>query len=245
MPTMSSLSASLEDYLEAILRIISQKGAAKAKDIAKALKVNNSSVTGALKMLTQKGMINYAPYDVITLTETGRTLATDVARRHGSLKTFFGVVMAVPDEQADDLACKMEHMVTSDMLERFEALTSFMLACRKAGFDYSPEKGYFCPKQAVEVNTVPANDSGNREARLAGVTTLDQLLPGQKAKVLRLEARGNLAKRLREMGLIKDAEVEFIKTAPLADPQELLIKGYHVSLRKKEASHVHIEIQNP
>lgn len=233
------LSASLEDYLEAILRIISQKGAAKAKDIAKALKVNNSSVTGALKMLAQKGMVNYAPYDVITLTDTGRTLAVDIARRHESLRTFFHTVMAVYDEMADEMACKMEHMVTSDMLERFEALTAFMSACKAVGFDFSPEKGYFCPKQTNE-GFANANSSPQKTPAM----TLSQLLPGQKARVLRIEARGNLAKRLREMGFIRGAVVEFIKTAPLTDPQELIVTGYHVSIRREESSHVYVEIQN-
>ena len=239
MTTTMPLSASLEDYLEAILRIISQKGAAKAKDIAKALKVNNSSVTGALKMLAQKGMVNYAPYDVITLTDTGRSLAVDVIRRHESLRAFFHTVLAFHEEMADKMACTMEHMVTSEMLERFEALTVFMSACQKAGFSFSPEKGYFCPKQT---ETGPLNNDSTQKT--PSVTTLDQLMPGQKATVLRLNARGNLAKRLREMGFTKGATVEFIKTAPLTDPQELLIKGYHVSLRKEESSHVSIEIQN-
>lgn len=237
MSVTTTLSPSLEDYLEAILRIISQKGAAKAKDIAKALKVNNSSVTGALKTLAQKGMINYAPYDVITLTGAGHTLASDILRRHEILKGFFNTVMALSEEKANEIACKMEHLITPEVLERFAALTSFMDACRKVGFEYSPEAGYVCPKQEVEKASELGHPMQNP------ITTLDQLRPGQKARVLRLDARGNLAKKLREMGLIKDAEVEFIKTAPLTDPQELIIKGYHVSLRKEEASHVYVEIQ--
>lgn len=239
MTNATPLSASLEDYLEAILRIISQKGAAKAKDIARALKVNNSSVTGALKMLAQKGMVNYAPYDVITLTDTGRDLAVDVVRRHESLRAFFHDVMALTDEMADEMACKMEHMVTPDMLKRFDALTAFMSACHKVGFGFSPEKGYFCSMHTEE----GLSNNGSRP-QTTPAATLDQLLPGQKAKVLGIDASGNLANRLREMGFTRGAEVEFIKTAPLADPQELLIKGYHVSLRKEESSHVHIEIQN-
>ena len=53
------LSASLEDYLEAIFRLINEKGAAKAKDIANHMKVKRPSVTGALKSLAKKNLINY------------------------------------------------------------------------------------------------------------------------------------------------------------------------------------------
>ena len=79
------LSSSLEDYLEAIFHIVGEKQAARAKDIAKRLKVNNSSVTGALRSLAEKGMINYAPYDVITLTTKGQKLAEDVVRRYQTI----------------------------------------------------------------------------------------------------------------------------------------------------------------
>ena len=81
MHPADELSASMEDYLEAIYHIVSAKQAARAKDIAKRLEVNNSSVTGALRILSEKGYINYAPYDVITLTPKGHKHAEDVVRR--------------------------------------------------------------------------------------------------------------------------------------------------------------------
>ena len=54
------LSASLEDYLKAIFRIVAVKQAARAKDISARLNVSNSSVTGALRTLADRGLINYA-----------------------------------------------------------------------------------------------------------------------------------------------------------------------------------------
>ena len=66
------LSASLEDYLKAIFRIVAVKQAARAKDISARLSVSNSSVTGALRTLADRGLINYAPYDLITLTPLGQ-----------------------------------------------------------------------------------------------------------------------------------------------------------------------------
>jgi len=68
-----TLTASLEDYLEAIFQIIAEKQAVRPKDIARRLKVSNASVTGALRSLAEKKLINYAPYDVISLTTDGKT----------------------------------------------------------------------------------------------------------------------------------------------------------------------------
>ena len=110
------LSSSMEDYLEAIFHIVSEKQAARAKDIAKRLEVNNSSVTGALRSLSEKGLINYAPYDLITLTETGKAAAQNVVRRHKALKDFFIKILCAAEKEAEDTACKMEHAISRTSL---------------------------------------------------------------------------------------------------------------------------------
>jgi len=74
----TALSASLEDYLEAIWHVEAAKGAARAKDIADRLGVNASSVTAALQTLAERGLVNYAPYDIVTLTAAGRPAAVSV-----------------------------------------------------------------------------------------------------------------------------------------------------------------------
>ena len=111
MTTADVLSASLEDYLEAIFHIVAEKHAARAKDIGKRMRVSRSSVTGALHTLAGKGLVNYAPYDLITLTKKGEAAAQDVVRRHEVLREFFVRVLAVDADDADEAACKMEHAV--------------------------------------------------------------------------------------------------------------------------------------
>src|SRR5215471_13821921 len=115
----AALSASLEDYLKAILQVVTVKQAARAKDISARLGVTNSSVTGALRMLADRGLINYAPYDLITLTQVGRVAARDVLRRQEVLRDFFVKVLAVDHETAEVGACKMEHEIPPAILERF------------------------------------------------------------------------------------------------------------------------------
>ena len=68
----ANLSSSLEDYLEAIFNLLKESNIARSKDIAESLGVSRASVTGALRVLKEKGLANYKPYDYITLTETGR-----------------------------------------------------------------------------------------------------------------------------------------------------------------------------
>ena len=84
----SALTHSLEDYIEAIYNTIAEKQVARSKDVKQRLKVNGASVTGALRNLAEKGMINYEPYEVITLTPKGFKVAQIIVRRHEILKDF-------------------------------------------------------------------------------------------------------------------------------------------------------------
>jgi len=120
------LSASLEDYLEAIHHIESEKGAARAKDIAERVGVSRPSVTGALKTLAERELVNYAPYDVITLTAGGKAAAKDVVRRHTVLREFFTKVLAAGEQEANEAACKMEHAVPPAILQRFVEFAKYI-----------------------------------------------------------------------------------------------------------------------
>ena len=121
-----ALSASLEDYLEAIFHIVQEKQAAKAKNISDKLNVNNSSVTGALHALKERVLINYAPYDVITLTPKGKKLAREIVRRHNALRDFFVEILGVNREEAESAACGMEHSMSRPVLERLAGYVNYI-----------------------------------------------------------------------------------------------------------------------
>ena len=64
---------------------------------------------------------------------------------------------------------------------------------------------------------------------------LSELHPGDVAIVSQILAKGRIRQRLLEMGFIRGAELRVEKLAPLGDPMELVIKGYHLSLRREES----------
>ncbi len=67
---------------------------------------------------------------------------------------------------------------------------------------------------------------------------LSDLKEGQTGRIVRVGGHGVLRRRLLEMGLIKGTQVYVEKYAPLKDPIELIVKGYHISLRVEEAAQV-------
>jgi DtxR family Mn-dependent transcriptional regulator len=145
---MEKLSASLEDYLEAILMAAEEKGAARPKDIADRLNVKAASVTGALRQLAEKELINYTPYDVVTLTPSGSRLAKKIAGKHNALLNFFTNVLDIPRAEAEDFACNMEHAIPDHVLERFIGFAEFVERCPNSGAIWQGKaKGYFCKAQ--------------------------------------------------------------------------------------------------
>jgi Fe2+ transport system protein FeoA len=70
---------------------------------------------------------------------------------------------------------------------------------------------------------------------------LSEFREGERGVIIRLNGSGTFRKRLQEMGFIRGSEVFVEKYAPLRDPIELVIKGYHVSLRVEEASQIMME----
>ncbi len=121
----TELSASLEDYLEAIYQVIEAHGEARAKDIADRLSVAASSVTVALRGLVKRGLVRHEPYDLISLTGEGERVARDVVHRHEVLTRFFTDVLSVDTATAADCACKMEHIVGDVILARLIAFIEY------------------------------------------------------------------------------------------------------------------------
>lgn len=74
------------------------------------------------------------------------------------------------------------------------------------------------------------------------MTSLDQLNPGQRARIEGIAGNDAIVQRLFEMGLVEDEEVELLRVAPLGDPMEIRLRGYNLSLRKGEAARVTVTI---
>jgi DtxR family Mn-dependent transcriptional regulator len=149
---LQQLSASLEDYIEAIYHIITEKQVARGKDISARLSVSGASVTEALRALSKKGLINYAPYEVITLTEQGRVIAEDVIHRHTSLKQFFTDVLAIEESLAEEGACKIEHTAPPQIIDRMVDFIHFLEVCPRGGKDLISGFANFCQQGRTSKN---------------------------------------------------------------------------------------------
>lgn len=138
------LSASLEDYLEAIFNLSKDSSIARSRDIAKALDVSRASVTSALRALKQKGLVNYKPYDYVTLTDGGCCAAAKVAKKHKILKSFFEDVLGIETDVAQQAACKAEHTLGAKVIARLLHFIEFVTTNNKSSYDLAGQFEKFC-----------------------------------------------------------------------------------------------------
>ena len=90
------------------------------------LNVTGPSVTEALQLLARKNLINYSPYQTITMTQLGRSVTLNVVKRHAILRNFFIEALHVEPFIAEEGACKIEHVVPAVVIERMTRYIDFM-----------------------------------------------------------------------------------------------------------------------
>ena len=120
------LSATLEDYLEAIFHLEQRKHFARVRDISEALSVAKSAVTAALRSLSEMALVNYEPYEPVTLTATGMEKARAIALRHRIMGDFLQHVLGLNADRAESIACGMEHAIDTEAMERFVCFLAFI-----------------------------------------------------------------------------------------------------------------------
>ena len=221
----SALTPALEDYLEAIYILQKVRDVVKVIDISEYLKVTMPSVTGGVRRLAALKYVNYEKRRHVRLTEEGERIARTVNRRHEELYSFYHDILGADRDTAQKSACRVEHVLDQSIIERIIRLTQWI--------QQLPDDTQLEFKQAVQIPEQEYSDKGSR--------TLNMVKPGSKAVVSRIRAGDEIGQRLLDMGITKGTKIEVVKVAPLGDPIDIKVKGYHLSLRKSEASNIEIE----
>ena len=116
------MTKSLEDYIEVVYVLIHEKNRARVRDIATTLKVKMPSVVKAIHELKSLELVTQEPYSSIKLTAKGARLAKTVHARH-KLLTSFLVKLGVSPVTADIDACRMEHILSAETLDKIRTYT--------------------------------------------------------------------------------------------------------------------------
>ena len=127
------LTPAMEDYLEAIYCIGQGKRVVRVKNIASRIGVTMPTVTSMLKSLNQKGFVDYEKHEYLELTPEGEKVGREINRRHQVLLSFLIDILGIDPEAADGEACRIEHGISAETMNRLVRFIGFIDRCPRTG----------------------------------------------------------------------------------------------------------------
>ncbi|XHR96942.1 metal-dependent transcriptional regulator [Mucilaginibacter sp. UC70_90] len=121
-----------ENYLKSIYHLSVNDGNASTNQIASSLNTKASSVTDMLKKLADKALINYTPYQGVSLTPSGEKIAIGIIRKHRLWEYFLVEKLNFKWDQVHDLAEEMEHISSEELIDRLDKFMGYPNMTRTA-----------------------------------------------------------------------------------------------------------------
>lgn len=218
------ISSSLEDVLEAIAEILEKEDHVHASFLAEKLNMSKSSVTSALQSLAAKDFLEYQPHmPVVKLTAEGAERAAVIRHRHTALRNFFSSLLKLSDTEADDTACKVEHVVGQKVMSRFVALAEAVLQREDCA-----ELRRFLAETMPSITADP-NDE---------LIPLSELKVGQSAVVSRVSKNLRGVRKFADLGLVPGTLLCLEGHSPFGELLRVRVLGTSLSLRVQDAVHI-------
>jgi len=231
----------MEDYLEAIYHLEQERRIARVRDIANRLGVKMSSVSSALKILGSRGLIRYDPHQFITLTDRGIKKAEEIVRKHEVLKRFLAGVLQIDPAVAEDNACRIEHHLDPEVIDKLVRFVEFMEMCpveQTRWLEKLAESCNECLPCLEEARKKLISRAEAQKAALQDGLTLAEAVAGSQVMIASLKGPAKLRKVLLEKGLETGVIVAIEKRDKLSGDLNVNIKGYHVSVSQADASKI-------
>jgi DtxR family Mn-dependent transcriptional regulator len=129
MDDEKKLSSNMEDYLEAIATLDTEKGFARVKDISGLMNVKNPSVSGALATLEKDDLVRHERYGYVKLTQKGKKIAQRIQKKHRTLRRFLTLILKLSPEIAEADSCRIEHAISAETFDRITKFIEFVETC--------------------------------------------------------------------------------------------------------------------
>ena len=141
MSSMDALSESAEMMIKNINELASSGERVRTSDLSTKTELKPASVTEMIQRLGDLGLVDYEPYHGVHLTKQGQHVADVIEHRFNILERFLTEILGVDGNEASEVACRMEHVLTRDVEHK---LTTFL------GVDPQKESELFCHKINIE-----------------------------------------------------------------------------------------------
>jgi DtxR family Mn-dependent transcriptional regulator len=176
---------STEDYIKGIYKLQHHTASVTTSSLAKHLRIGDGSVTGMMKKLSAKKLIQYKPYKGVALTETGKQLALQMVRRHRLWEMFLVQFLGYSWDEIHDEAERLEHVTSDEMDRRLDKLLGY-------------------PRFDPHGDPIPTQHGELDGMTLTSLATFDE---GDTVKILRVTDEANVLQHATKLGLRLNTKV--------------------------------------
>lgn len=215
------LSQAVEDYLKAVFEVQRDHGKVATTVLAERMGVTPASATGMIKKLAGLKLVRHSPYQGVVLTRAGEKVALEVLRHHRLLELYLAEALGYTWDQVHEEADRLEHVISEELEEKiFEAL----------GRPTRDPHGEPIP---TKEGTMPNADHEPLSNLQTGATGVISQVSKSDPEMLRY---------LGARGLIPEAVVEVVDTAPFEGPLTVRTGDNSYVLGRRLASHIKVEV---
>ncbi|MCP1388734.1 metal-dependent transcriptional regulator [Corynebacterium sp. TA-R-1] len=203
--SVGDLSTSTQNYLKGIWALSEWSDTpVTTSSVAKHLGLRKSTVSDGVRKLGEQGLVEHKPYGAVELTDTGRTYAVAMIRRHRLIETFLVEALGYTWDQVHDEAENLEHSVSDFMVDRIDAF-----------LDY--------PSRDPHGDPIP---SASGRVDTPAAVPLTGVQPGRTATIERIaDDDPKLLKFLDSHGLVVGATLEVGEGAPYSGAVAVRLAG--------------------
>ncbi len=191
------ISRAMENYLKTIYRLTTGNDKVSTSRLAQQLNCSAASVTNMLQKLSDLKLVNYEPYQGVTLTTTGNKIALETIRHHRLIELYLAEVLGYSWDKVHDEAEELEHVISEEFEERID---------RALGYPTLDPHGAPIPSKDGEIENQTSNSLWDADG-------------GESVKVGRVSDRNpEVLRYLGSIGIFPDAKISVIRRAPFNGP---------------------------
>jgi DtxR family Mn-dependent transcriptional regulator len=212
--TQRAFTESVEEYVEGIYRLQQEVDRVYTGEVAKYMCVSAGSVTAMIKKLAEAGLVEHTPYQGIRLTPFGEKVAKQLTRAHRIIERFLVDNLELPWNDVHELACKLEHYISEDIIDRIDEKMGHPTSCPH-GNPINPDE----PDPSSRLQ-----DAGIGRYRVYRIS----------------DERVEFLRHLESHGLMPGAEFEAVGSTSIDSLIHLIKDGKEITVGKEVARHLWI-----
>ncbi|MDA2926255.1 metal-dependent transcriptional regulator [Acidobacteria bacterium AH-259-G07] len=213
------ISRAMEDYLKAIYRLASGGKKVSTSRLAQEIHCSAASVTNMLQKLSAMKLVEYEPYQGVTLTGAGRKIALEVTRHHRLIELYLMEILGYSWDKVHAEAEELEHVISEEFEEKIDEALGH-------------------PTTDPHGDPIPSKDGQIDAQRLR---SLWDMSGGESVKVGRVSDRNpEVLRYLASIGIFPEVEIGVVEKAPFNGPIHIQIDDAKHSLSEELARQIFV-----